>query len=252
MSNAILHLAHLYNAAKQSDLWPPELVWKDMEYFITRQGEAYVFVGGRPTTCNAIRNVHDLARGVSLAATANHRRHNAPRAAGRKRDLKPISSYVALANASGLAHGVVSARFEQIVKAYLDRIHPDQKQRKFTPVQMLQHYTDALLQDEMHIRVSVLSFEFACITLLRQIRDDCIAAAPVVFDKKFNSDDKLGNFVSAVFAAPDNKNLKGAMFVRACGILRKHIEEQGDAELKKARGRVHLPIPGFFGVTEPN
>jgi hypothetical protein len=250
--NATLHVAHFYNIAQKSDVWGEEkfkMMWEDMDYFIEQQGSSHIFIGTRPATQVGICNAHNLARGVSLTAFARGRSPlDAPRGTGKKRDFKPLSVYFQVTSTLAQTQSAVSARFEQMVQLHMNRntTTAATKQRILTPAEKLKAYTDALQEDELAIRFSVLSFETTCLKLLRLIRAMYVVENPVTYSKEFDSDERLGDFVQALLGAPDNTQLGGSSFRIACKVLGTHITSNWEQELEKAMERVHFRVDGFF------
>ena len=68
----ILSTAHLYNAARQSNLVP--VAWRDMEYLILLHKPQQLFVGGYPTTPEGFFKRFRLAFGLNVSNFALYRR----------------------------------------------------------------------------------------------------------------------------------------------------------------------------------
>ena len=76
LCDCVIGVAHLYNAARQSNYLPCE--WPDMEEIIRHYGAEYVFVGNRPTSVNNYYKRYQLALGTQLTGFARDRKSHKP------------------------------------------------------------------------------------------------------------------------------------------------------------------------------
>ena len=65
----VLTVAHLYNAAHETNLLPEDVRWTDMEWVIEQQGSNWVFVGNKPTKSPDFYKHILLAGGIPLYQT---------------------------------------------------------------------------------------------------------------------------------------------------------------------------------------
>jgi hypothetical protein len=250
-----LNLAHFYNAAKISKALDPATSFPDMDYIIERQSKEYWFVGGLPTSRQEAAAKQLSARGLSPAESApkmNRRKNIVPKLAT-KRTLRPLSDYLVATTMS--QHGILKAspamknpgiRVENLVAAHLalrdDPVAPE-KQCDLSWVQKVQLYTEAMVEDELHIAFDPVPFSERARVFMQDVRDMCKREAPDVYRAElFAKDEELGDFLGAMLAMPWQNNRTWA---KACEMLKELIEEYGGTELLRAKERVGLETAGL-------
>jgi hypothetical protein len=175
-SGAIHDVAHLDNAARQSDMLSATLSFPDLNTIVERQGEAHLFFGGRATQRKDVAARHLYARGMSVRTAASDRRTTKKPLTAKRREFKPFSDYVEATTEldkgvlkSALILHSVRARSEAVVKLYLDRLQgklTSDQRRDLPPLVMLQYCTQVFEEDALFIRMNLMAFSRKCEELL--------------------------------------------------------------------------------------
>jgi hypothetical protein len=210
---AILIMAHVYMAAKQSGLLPKEREWLDVDYIIRKQGEEALLIGSRRFYIQ-----YCLVMGVSPTKLRKNKNGSwlLPYAErhvfGKARQLKPMALHVVAAttdNTGGFvkarAHGDMSALIEQVVKVYHKKYAPGNS-RPASPVkvptllQTFHNFAQAVRQDEFALNFDVAALNGRTIAVLTRMMDACVERFPDLYPKEaYSSVGCLGAFFANLF-----------------------------------------------------
>jgi hypothetical protein len=270
--NAVLPLAHLYNAARESGHLPPTSRWKDLEYIIEKQGEDFIYGSTAPLDPSRWVKQYLLASGYDKKAVAKltswersvlQALRHPPKTA---KLWHPMARSVDLLQKSkGTAQGTIptsrtlSNNIDQIVHQYLE----DQQQTTLrstkspkispstcplTPQQTLHIYTQAAQDDELALTFDHLAFHRQCQSLLRLIQTSYLANADQI-DQSYTGDKHLPTITALLLhqaaratATTPASPSPSKEFEEACHLLRAHIDKYGSTQLDAAKVRIGIEV----------
>ncbi|KAH7380786.1 hypothetical protein BKA66DRAFT_531593 [Pyrenochaeta sp. MPI-SDFR-AT-0127] len=128
---------------------------------------------------------------------------------------------------------------EALIKVYLG---PETTLAKLSSLDTLQIFKNAAEKDEYSFDFNVMDLYLRCVKLLDSIQAHCLAHAPLDYaDKLFRTDLGMNTVIYRILHDLDGSPQHNApMFPDAVDILRKVIEEEGNAVLAQAGARQHL------------
>jgi hypothetical protein len=192
--DSILSAAHLYNAARKSNLLA--ISWPDMDYLISAHTSQRIFVGGLPSKPEDFFKRFHMVLGASVLNFARNRRairpHDSSKDAGcrRLRKTMPI-------------HDIFRARYcipegrAELTRTKLDVViaeaairHPELNHiaadanqwantRKLTSLQLMSILRVAITDEEFHLHFDYISMHIRCATLLSEMRQKFITGGGV-------------------------------------------------------------------------
>lgn len=268
----IIWVMHLMHAGHLASLIPKSTCWSDLDYIIRRQGEAFIFVGGRPTKLfdcfrrlaitNGVspsifsldknwnpnsRKIKQLESGIELA-DADMRRTRFL-----QRRFQPMSRYVQLyTHLDGTkvklsrAADEPGAMLEQIVQKILDSEKKPgtekRADRKLSPVESMKVFKNALKEDEFALRFDMMTLNHRCLELLRRIEYICVTRSPLEYPPHEYGHDKnlidvCCHMLAGVAGVP---SMQSTRFREACQEISALIASEGNSEYLKAESRVGI------------
>jgi hypothetical protein len=243
----IIVAAHLYNAVQRCCPLSQGVQWADMDWRIERQGSEWIFVGKRPQRATEFGQKLRLARGTpvhTLTKTHNARKAGGPprHIVGRIRRLEYHARYSVhmvdkeprYKNPLGPSKcsGDILMMVETLVKDHVGT----GATTGLSSIDKLNMFKLVIDKDEDAFNFDILDLYLRCIRLLQRIHAHALAHAPHDYPVP---EFKPGLYMNTVImelmyelgGAPRHND---SIWPTAVAMLRKVIEEEGDATLKKA------------------
>ncbi|KAH8732430.1 hypothetical protein GQ44DRAFT_821706 [Phaeosphaeriaceae sp. PMI808] len=265
-------VVHLSNAVALTGNIPNGRIWADLDYIIEKHGDAYLFVGERPTEPVECFRHLCLAFGCSAAFFSMNKknyvdgRHSknpsqaSYQAYSRKRRLRPISRY---AQASLAHHGFILEQTRAskdpvvMMKRLIDSLvnakdvsrpadpyneKTDQKACHMKPLQSLAIFKAALKMDDFPLRFDMASFNWRCLRLLRRIQKICVEESPCQYPKEeYGGDLNLRCCVVRMFRSLGVMNdFQPNRFNETCALLIEVMTMKGNKDYLKAEARTGI------------
>jgi len=262
---------HLNHAVSLAGFTPVGRAWADLDYIIEKHGDAYLFVGQRPTRLFDCFRHMGLSFGTSASQFSMNKKMNVDsRHLKRERDppsfqklhrrLLPMSRYVQ-------AHDKLDAGAFRPTRAADDTFvmmellvnrlitskdiscpanpyneKPIKRTRDMTPVQSLTIFKQALKEDDFALRFDLMSLNWRCVKLLRCIQKICIEQSPLDYPpKEWSGDHSLNGFIQHMFAGVAGvKREQPTRFAEACALVLDIIVKEGNAEYLQAEARMGI------------
>jgi hypothetical protein len=252
--------AHLYNAARQTDLLPRDIIWADMDHLIEEQGSVWIFVGKRPDHGKEFFSHlhHAFGKGTRVFA----KDHNPERAKidstrywtkpGTNRKLRYparlVETQLNIRSKDGRLMGpsrawddFVSLTGEVVARFRCDKGLEKWATHSLTYIEMLKTFKDALRADEFPLAFNYLSLYLRCMCLLRRIQKHCLEEAPFDYAREEYDTNGLdmNNVVSHMMLdLAGTKRVHGSMFPQAVEFMRQVIADEGEKELTRTYSRL--------------
>ncbi|CAN9168213.1 unnamed protein product [Alternaria alternata] len=248
----ILVAAHLYNAAKCVKLIPHNLQWTDMDWFIEQQGIEWIFVGKKPKQGIEFAKQMNIALGYPAHTYAKDYRprkggDGTQSVVGRARRHEYHARYSVMSYdkephfkkviCESKAKNDILIMLEAMVKDYRDK--HSSVQDHISSLEKLRIFKLAIEKDEPAFAFDMMDMYLRCIRMLQAIQTYAFTHAPLDYPKS-----KFAEGLSMNRVATDMlHDLSGeprhhpTIFPEAAAIVRKIIQEEGDAVSKKAKIR---------------
>lgn len=265
---AAIHLTH---AVALAGAIPLGRAWADLDYIVAKHGDAYLFVGERPTNLWDCHRRMSLAFGLPVSRFSVNKARNldsryvkkdevSPSNQKRIRRLLPIARYV---NTSRKLDGNKSkpTRAAQdpfvMMELLVNRLvnsedtscpaNPfneknSQKAQYMTPLQTLGLYKQALKEDDLPLRFDLDSLNWRCTQLLRRIQKICVEQSPLDYTvEDCGGDRNINTFVTHMLIGVAGKpRSQPTRFLEACALVREIIAEEGNIEYLTALARMGI------------
>jgi hypothetical protein len=192
--DSILSAAHLYNAARQSNLLA--ISWPDMDYIISVHTNQRIFVGGPPTEPEDFFKRFQLVLGASVLNFARNRRAIRPQESSKDARSRRLRKSMPIHDIFRARYCTLETRAE-LTKAKLDVVtaeaairHPEMDHivayanqwantRKLTSLQLLSILRVAIADEDLHLHFDYISMHIRCSTLFSEMRQKFLTGADV-------------------------------------------------------------------------
>ncbi|KAF2818966.1 hypothetical protein CC86DRAFT_413345 [Ophiobolus disseminans] len=262
---------HLNHAVSLAGFTPVGRAWADLDYIIEKHGDAYLFVGHRPTKLFDCFRHMSLSFGTCTSSFSAEKKRNVnsrylkrqqdpPSIQKLHRRLNPISRYAQAGvklDASTFRPTRAADDTFVMMELLVNRLvnskditcpadpqdeSAAQKIRHMSPIQSLTIFKQALKEDDFPLRLDLMSLKWRCIKLLRGIQKICLEQSPLDCPlEQWEGDRHLNGFIRHMFAGVAGvKRAQPTRFTEACALVVDAIIREGNAEYLKAEARVGI------------